>query len=664
MKKSNPYYVAFLACLWLAGCASDALDVTSKEAQSELSAQVAASPVRWLSAGHDDNNTRHQGQETRISPQTVASLKATWTVRTAGGVGATPAVDETAVYFPDNAGNITAVDRATGKQIWQRKVGDITGSPGAAARVTPAIDGDALYLGDQGATPYNRGAYFFALNKKTGATLWKVVLDSQPIARVGQSAAVHGDLVYVGLSSYAERLSTNPTFKCCSFRGNFVALNKKTGAVVWRTYLTPGPETGFSGVAVWGSTPVIDIKRNQVVITTANNYTAPAAFNNCGNLPVSQVESCIKAIPRASENYFDAIVAMDLGTGKVKWARSLQPFDVWVTACALSFGIPGGNCQSVKGNDHDFGQGAIAYTANVRGQQRDLLGAGQKSGIFYSVSADDGTVVWQTPLGPSGILGGMAWGSAYDGKRFYTSNANSSSRPWTFKSGGSARSGFWSAVDGATGQIVWETAGTPAATGTNPASVSSANGVVFGGLQSGMMYAFDGATGKTLWSFKAAGGVIAGPAIVDGTVYWGSGAGQFGASSPSSALYAFAVTGAGGATVTQPVTPVDAGRSSIDAGSGPTVPSWSAVYDKYLGPETAGHCINCHLEMNDARTGYDWLTAKGQIRGAASPLGIQGQSRLLWLGGSMPLDGSRNDPDAAAAIADIRAWIATGAPNN
>ena len=109
---------------------------------------------------------------------------------------------------------------------------------------------------------------------------------------------------------------------------------------------------------------------------------------------------------------------------------------------------------------------------------------------------------------------------------------------------------------------------------------------------------------------------------------------------------------------------MDAGRSSIDAGSGPTVPSWSAVYDKYLGPETAGHCINCHLEMNDARTGYDWLTAKGQIRGAASPLGIQGQSRLLWLGGSMPLDGSRNDPDAAAAIADIRAWIATGAPNN
>lgn len=653
MRKKFTYDFALLACLMAVGCAGDVPegaqhDEQRDEQEAAPSAQVVASPARWLSAGNDASNTRHQALETRISPQTVGSLRTKWTFRTGGGIGATPAVDETAVYVPDNSGKITAVDRATGKQIWQKDVGTITGNRGSAVRVTPVIDGDLLIAGEQSAAPaYNGGAHLFALNKKTGATVWNVVLDSTPIARVAQSPAVHGDLVYVGLSSFAERLSTNASFKCCAFRGNFVALNKKTGAVVWRTYMTPGPETGFSGVAIWSSTPVIDTKRNQVVITTGNNYTAPAAFNNCGNLPVSQVENCLKSIPRANENYFDAIVAMDLTTGKVKWAKSLQPFDVWVTACTLSFGRVGGNCQSNKGHDYDFGQGAIAYTATVGGRQRDLLGAGQKSGIFYSVSADDGSVVWQSTLGPGGFLGGMAFGSAFDGKRFYTANVVS---------------GAWSAADPVTGRKLWETKGTPTGTGSNPGSVSSANGVVFAGLLSGALYALDGATGKTLWNFRAAGASIAGPAIVDGTVYWGTGGGQLGASSPTSQLYAFEVSGAGAPPPPPP--PVDAGRPNIDAGPPPAANSWRGVFAKYLGPDTIGHCNNCHLEMEDAALGYTWLEGLGQIKGTGSPLGIEGQSRLIWLGGNMPIDGKPTDPGGTAAVAAIRAWIATGAPNN
>ncbi|MET0340642.1 MAG: PQQ-binding-like beta-propeller repeat protein [Polyangiales bacterium] len=647
MRKKYTYDFALITCLLFAGCVGDTPDDTQQEQVQEEapSAQVGgASQARWLTGGHDGSNTRHQALETRISPQTVGSLKTKWTFRTSGGIGATPAVDETAVYVPDNSGAITAVDRITGKQIWQRDVGQITGNRGSAVRVTPAIDGDLLIAGEQSAAPaYSGAAHLFALNKKTGATVWNVVLDSTPIARVAQSPAIHGDLVYVGLSSFAERLSTGASFKCCAFRGNFVALNKKTGAVVWRTFMTPGPETGFSGVAIWSSTPVIDTKRNQVVITTGNNYTAPAAFNNCGNLPVSQVENCLKSIPRANENYFDAVVAMDLTTGKVKWAKSLQPFDVWVTACTLALGRPGGNCQSTKGHDYDFGQGAIAFSANGR----DLLGAGQKSGIYYAVSADDGSVAWQTNLGPGGFLGGMAFGSAYDGKRFYTANVVS---------------GAWSAADATTGRKVWDSKGTPSGTGSNPGSVSSANGVVFGGLLSGGLYALDGATGKTLWYFRAAGASIAGPAIVDGTVYWGTGGGQLGASSPTSQLYAFEVSGAG--TVTPPPPPVDAGRPNVDAGPPPAANSWRSVFAKYLGPETVGHCNNCHLEMEDSALGYTWLAGLGQIKGATSPLGIQGQSKLIWLGGNMPMDGKAADPAGATAVTAIKAWIAAGAPNN
>jgi polyvinyl alcohol dehydrogenase (cytochrome) len=37
------------------------------------------------------------------------------------------------------------------------------------------------------------------------------------------------------------------------------------------------------------------------------------------------------------------------------------------------------------------------------------------------------------------------------------------------------------------------------------------------------MYALDAATGKILWSFASGGTVTGGAAIVDGSVYWGSG---------------------------------------------------------------------------------------------------------------------------------------------
>ena len=46
---------------------------------------------------------------------------------------------------------------------------------------------------------------------------------------------------------------------------------------------------------------------------------------------------------------------------------------------------------------------------------------------------------------------------------------------------------------------------------------------------------------------------------------------------------------------------------------------------------------------------------------AQSPLGIPGQSPLVWLGGSMPIDNGANNPAAAAAV---KAWVAAGAPND
>jgi len=83
--------------------------------------------------------------------------------------------------------------------------------------------------------------------------------------------------------------------------------------------------------------------------------------------------------------------------------------------------------------------------------------------------------------------------------------------------------GFWSALDAATGEILWQTPNPASAPAMGP--VTSANGVVYGCSldTNGYMYAIDAATGTVLWGFASGGSCNSGAAVVNGTVYWGSG---------------------------------------------------------------------------------------------------------------------------------------------
>jgi polyvinyl alcohol dehydrogenase (cytochrome) len=77
------------------------------------------------------------------------------------------------------------------------------------------------------------------------------------------------------------------------------------------------------------------------------------------------------------------------------------------------------------------------------------------------------------------------------------------------------------AIDIATGRVIWQIPEPSNAVAA--AAVSVANGVVYIVSLTGIMYALDAATGGPLWQFQGAASSIAGPAIVDGTVYWGNG---------------------------------------------------------------------------------------------------------------------------------------------
>ena len=123
-------------------------------------------------------------------------------------------------------------------------------------------------------------------------------------------------------------------------------------------------------------------------------------------------------------------------------------------------------------------------------------------------------------------MGGMAWGSASDGKRIYVSIANVYGVPTAVGGAGS-----WSALDPETGAILWQVGDPNGAIALGPLAV--ADDVVYASSMAGSataltMLALKADTGQTLWGFAAGSSVNAGATIVGGAVYWGSGYTQLG----------------------------------------------------------------------------------------------------------------------------------------
>jgi polyvinyl alcohol dehydrogenase (cytochrome) len=136
------------------------------------------------------------------------------------------------------------------------------------------------------------------------------------------------------------------------------------------------------------------------------------------------IQACI-----ASDDLFDAIVALDLATGAVRWPTKALPYDAWTVGCFPPPFGNGSNCPDPEGRDYDFGQAPALYTSRVNGKSAQLVGAGQKSGQYGSLDPDTGAVAGVTQAGPGGTGGGLRWGSAVDGQRVYTANSNSNSAP-------------------------------------------------------------------------------------------------------------------------------------------------------------------------------------------------------------------------------------------
>ncbi|HYR88007.1 MAG TPA: PQQ-binding-like beta-propeller repeat protein [Terriglobia bacterium] len=492
------------------------------------------SKTEWNGWSPALTNTRYQPNDAAgLTLGQVSSLKLKWAYGFDGDIIAfsQPTVLDGHLFVGSASGLVQALSTESGCVKW---IFQATGPVRSALLAVPIGDKHALLFGDS-------TGWFYAVEAETGRLLWKKRPEPHEATRLTGAALAYQGMVFIPVASWEESRTSNPEYPCCTFRGSVVALRIKDGSQAWKTYAIAekakqtGPnQWGPSGAGIW-STPTLDTKRSLLYVTTGDNYSAPAT-------PMS-----------------DAVLALELATGRVAWSRQTTPGDVWNSLCSAK-----GDC---PGPDYDYGSSVILEKLD---NGRDVLLAGQKSGMVYALDPDrKGEILWQVRVGQGGTNGGVQWGMASDGQQVYAATSDVTRslepnadaldprpQPVDPKTGGGL-----TALRIATGEKVWFSppivCAPGAKRGCSPAqsqAVTAIPGLVFSGSLDGHLRAYSAEEGKVLWDFdtvrdyqtvngvRATGGSLNGPGAVvaGGMLFVNSGYARLG-SIPGNVLLAFSI---------------------------------------------------------------------------------------------------------------------------
>jgi polyvinyl alcohol dehydrogenase (cytochrome) len=489
----------------------------------------------WNGWSIDPKNSRHQPNP-GLAAADVPRLKVKWAMTVSGGRYGQPTIAGGQVFLPTGSGRVYALDARTGCLRWRFEAPTGVRTTVVLSALAGAPSGYAAYFGD-----YQRNVY--AVDAASGKLIWKTNVEAHPRGVLTGTPVFFQGRLHVPLSSWEETVADAANYECCTFRGGLVALDAKAGKQVWKTYVideAPKPHGknpagttmyGPAGAAVW-SAPTFDAKRGAVYVATGDSYTD------------------------VKEDASDAIVAMDIKTGKIRWKNQITEDDNYLVGCSPQRRAM--NCPTKVGPDHDFGASPILFTLPGG---KDVLLVGQKSGEVLALDPDArGKILWRNKVGAGSPLGGIEWGMASDGTRLYVANADTIGRP------PEAKPGLF-ALDPATGRTLWSApapkkpCGWPGGGGrcvnAQSAAPTSIPGLVLAATMDGHLRAYESATGKIVWELDTGGGRyetvngvadqtggaidVGGPTLAGGMLYQVSGNNNGGG--PRNVLLALSVDG-------------------------------------------------------------------------------------------------------------------------
>ena len=471
---------------------------------------------QWSSWGNGVTNTRFQPQALGgLTAADLPRLKLKWAFGYANvsSARAQPIVAGGRLFAASENREVYALNPKTGCTYWKfvAQSGVRAALSVGPYKTAAGKRGTAVFFGDQKANAY-------AVDANTGQQIWMRQVDAHPFAGITGAPTVYGGKMFVPVQGIGEEgQGAHNKYQCCTFRGNVTALDTNTGKIVWKTYTVgenkprgknkEGVETfGPAGVGIW-SPPTIDVKRHLVYVATGNGYADP---------------------PQPTAN---AIVAMDIDTGAIKWSQQVLPNDVWAMGCEMK-NPDNPACPATLGPDFDFS----APPALIRSHGRDLLVLPQKAGIAWALDPDHkGKILWHHKFGEGSGLGGQ-WGTTSDGEHAYFGTADLLT----------PTPGGMHAVKLADGSEVWKVPPQPKLCGTalgcsagQGGALTGIPGAVLNSAMDGGIRAYSTRDGTILWTFdtnrdfdtvngiRGRGGSMdgAGPVVADGMLYVNSGYG-------------------------------------------------------------------------------------------------------------------------------------------
>jgi polyvinyl alcohol dehydrogenase (cytochrome) len=410
----------------------------------------------WRTYGGDLSNTRNQVHEDVISGADVPMLATAWVFSSVANGGAgdftgTPIIADGCTYVASTRGWVFAINADTGQLVWKTKLpygGGVNGSVGVADRTLPATRRDlriarkaqakckrskhkhrrrhcpqtvkyrtagTIYVvASRTAKSANcppgdpcQGPYAVALDQSTGHLVWATrPIDMQPGSDVYASPIIYNGILMIGVSGGGAELG--PETDRLPFEGSLNFIDANTGQLIKKTYTIHPPhqpDDQFAGGGIWSS-PAIDTK-NKVAFVGAGNPFNPHAQH-------PHTDAVLKFDINRSSPHFGEIIGVYNGTVDtyLTVARELP--------CAVVRGNPPpyypagvGSCGDI---DMDFGASPNLFT-DASG--RELVGAGQKSGIYHVFDASTMKPVWQTITGPPSSVGGIVGSTAIAGDSIF-----------------------------------------------------------------------------------------------------------------------------------------------------------------------------------------------------------------------------------------------------
>ena len=472
-----------------------------------MSNPAMAKPSRsldWNGWSPTQDNARFQARPGLTAAQ-VPNLKLKWAFGFPEGLSAygQPTVAAGRLFVGTDTGFVYALNAQTGCVYWSYKTKAAVRSAVTVGRLPGKAPRYGVFFGDFQANAYG-------LDAQTGRELWTTKVDDHFVARITAGLTFYNGRVYVPVSSSEGFSAATLDYPCCTSRGSVSALDAATGKRLWKAWSmqTPQPTRknargvqlyAPAGGPVWNA-PTVDPARRAVYFGTGDGSTEPAPSTT------------------------DAIIAVDMDTGKQLWSYQTLADDAFLGGCQGK--EKSEHCPKNPGPDYDIGNSPILKT--LAGGQRELV-VGTKDGYVIALDPDHaGKLLWKVQvvpeeakaaLGPR-AAGGIYWGGASDGANVY----------YGLDAGG------MTAVRLTDGKPLWYRQLSKPGSRTS-AATSAIPGAAFVGGMDGKLYAVATADGQQLWSFDTArtfdtvnkvaahgGGMgSAGPTISGGMVFVGSG---------------------------------------------------------------------------------------------------------------------------------------------